>query len=298
MKKRLIKEFNKLYFKNGGTRAALNENYSVNDLNKFSLECVGYDKETLNILSDLLQIINGGIKKPYSLISMDILWNISEYNIKWKNNSKSFPEEVFELCRHLNLLTNNAYFVGGCVRDTLKDIKPKDFDFVCGVNYNTMKNYFLNNGYVVKEKGEQFLVLILSKNGYQFEIACFRKDGTYVDGRRPESVNIGNIYEDSERRDFTINAGYVNTTTFKLKDPTGKFVDDLNENILRFIGKPKDRIKDDALRVFRFYRFVSKGYKPDKKSLKACRENFNYAVSITAPERIRAEIEKMININV
>jgi poly(A) polymerase len=88
----------------------------------------------------------------------------------------------------------------------------------------------------------------------------------------------------------------VNTKTFDVKDPTGKFVNDINTKTLRFVGKPKDRIREDFLRIYRFYRFVSKGFKPEKKSLQACREHFNEGTKAVAPERIRAEIEKMIGL--
>lgn len=272
MKRRLIKEFNKLYFKNIPTaKVALTLYSTVSDFNRKSAECSQY-KPALNILSDLLQVEQGSIIKPYSETLSDIVWDLSEANVIFKRAYVNFPNSVKLLCGELNFLSNNACFVGGCVRDILCDKEPKDFDFVTDTPYDTLKRHFEKAGYTVQEKGEQFLVLILSKGNEQFEIANYRKDGTYTDGRRPDSVDIGTIMDDTMRRDLTVNAGYVNTKTLKVQDPGGYFIDDINNRTLRFIGKPKDRLQEDPIRAIRFYRFISKGFKPDKKSLQAVRE--------------------------
>lgn len=115
------------------------------------------------------------------------------------------------------------------------------------------------------------------------------------DGRKPSSVEIGNIYEDAVRRDFTINALYENPLTGEILDPTGKGLSDVKGRTLRFIGNPKDRIQEDYLRVFRFYRFLAtKNLNPDVKSLKACRQFFDEAYKNTTPERVRLEMERLI----
>ena len=127
------------------------------------------------------------------------------------------------------------------------------------------------------------------------EIANFRKDGVTLDGRRPVEVEIGTIEEDAVRRDFTINALYENPITGQILDPTGKGLSDIKSRTLRFVGKPKDRIREDYLRVFRFFRFLAcKNLQPDIKSIKACREMFNESYENTTPERVRLELERMI----
>ena len=187
----------------------------------------------------------------------------------------------------------NNYLVGGCVRDWLMNQEPKDFDIVTDVHMDTIEEVFSQNDWTVDAVGKQFLVMFVSKNGEQYEISNFRRDGSYSDGRRPDSVQIGDLESDSARRDFTVNSIYYNPVTGGFLDPNnGK--KDVEKRILKFIGKPKERIEEDCLRVFRFYRFLTKGFKPDKKSLKACREMFNVAYSNSTPERVRNEIEKMV----
>ena len=200
---------------------------------------------------------------------------------------------VLQIFLILNEVSKNNYLVGGCVRDELIGKTPHDYDIVTDVHMDISKPLFEENGWKVKECGEAFLVLNISKGGYQFEIANFRKDGVYLDGRRPEKVEVGTIDEDAQRRDFTINAIYQNPLTGEVKDPTGHGLQDINTRTLRFIGKPEERIAEDKLRVFRFYRFLKKGFYPERKSLKACRRLFNDAYVETTPERVRLELEKM-----
>lgn len=205
--------------------------------------------------------------------------------------------QIFSILQ--NEPNSDSYLVGGCVRDAIGGMKPKDFDIVTNIPIGDINRIFSDNGWKVDHTGEVFLVTNISKNGKQYEIANFRKDGAYKDGRHPTSVEIGNIFTDAKRRDFTINALYYQPHTAKLLDPLKELnchsgVSDLNNKILRFIGRPEDRIKEDYLRIFRFYRFLSKGFVPDKKSLKACREFFNEAYLQITPERVRMEIEKMI----
>lgn len=199
---------------------------------------------------------------------------------------------LLQLFMLLNSQSSNNYLVGGSVRDFLMDKEPKDFDIVTDVPMDTIEALFSQNGWDVDSVGKQFLVMFVSKNSEQFEIANFRKDVGFSDGRRPDKAIIGDLQSDSERRDFTVNAIYYNPFSGTFVDPqNGK--KDLEERKLKFIGKPKDRIKEDYLRIFRFYRFLTKGFEPDKKSLKACRELFNEAYSKTTPERVRMEIERM-----
>jgi uncharacterized protein YutE (UPF0331/DUF86 family) len=205
-----------------------------------------------------------------------------------------FPDEVYEI---MDIMSQyNTKMVGGSVRDILLNKSPKDFDFVTDASYNEVTEELTKHGYTIKETGKHFLVMIASKNGWDFEISNFRKDGTYSDGRHPEAVMIGDIYDDAFRRDFTVNALYLDVKTFNLQDPTGQGLDDFQERTLKFVGKPKERIKEDYLRCFRFYRFLDKGFEPDPVSLSAVREIFSEAIAKTSPERIRVEIERMVKL--
>ena len=203
--------------------------------------------------------------------------------------------------KHIFYLLSNVsdenYLVGGCVRDAFLGNEVKDYDIVTDIQYINIVRILKAEGWDVKECGEQFMVLHVSKDGEQYEIANFRKEGVYLDGRKPSMVEIGNIKDDAFRRDFTVNAIYENPRTGKILDPTGQGLSDIKNRTLRFIGKPKERIQEDYLRVFRFYRFLAtKGLKADSKSLKACREYFNEAYQNTTPERARSEIERMLKI--
>jgi poly(A) polymerase len=189
----------------------------------------------------------------------------------------------------------NNFFVGGCVRDDLLGRKPKDYDIVTDIPMDLLEAVFTGAGWRVTGAGKAFLVLNVSKGHQQFEIASFRKETNY-DGRRPQSVDIGTMQEDAHRRDFTVNALYKNPWTGEIIDPTGQGKRDLADRVLRFIGDPRDRIKEDRLRVFRFYRFLTKGFKPDKKSLQVCRTMFGESYKQTTPERVREELEKMTKI--
>lgn len=198
--------------------------------------------------------------------------------------------QVFVLLN--NEYPNSTYLVGGAVRDMLLDKMPHDYDIVTKVNMDTIEKIFSDNGWKVNTAGKQFLVMIVSKNGDQYEIANFRREFGFSDGRRPDHCKIGNMKTDSERRDFTINAIYYDPIRDVIRDMVGG-VKDLDNRLLKFIGKPKERILEDKLRIFRYYRLLTKGFKPDKKSLKACREMFNDAYKNTTPERVRLEMEKI-----
>lgn len=160
-------------------------------------------------------------------------------------------------------LTDEAYIVGGAVRDIIYLKDPKDFDFVVGkVGYTELTKAFTYAGWDVQENGAKFLVLMITKIinqvRYNFEITLFRKDGTYVDGRRPETVEIGTIKDDALRRDFSINSLYFNLKTLKLEDPTRKGLEDIRTRTLRFNGRAKDRLEEDFLRLYRAIRFIKK----------------------------------------
>lgn len=204
---------------------------------------------------------------------------------------------LLELTLTLETMTDQIYLVGGCVRDMLMGLAPKDVDIVTNVDLDLLIPILEDNGWKVNEAGKNFLVLIVSKNNVQFEIALFRQDGTYSDGRRPDFVQIGDINTDQARRDLTINSLYYNALTFEVLDPSGMGLDDLRNKVIRLNGVPSKRIEEDQLRIMRVYRFSNKfGFEIEPKTLKACRTHFNDMCENVSPERIKNEVEKMCNI--
>ena len=207
--------------------------------------------------------------------------------IEEKRKIKKFVKNNTNLQLLMELIPD-LYMVGGCIRDIINYIKPKDIDLCTSLSYDEVHEFVksLPN----KDVGKQFLVNIVEVNSEQFEISTFRKDKSNNGGIQ------GTIEEDTKRRDFTCNALYYDLHQNELLDPNGGF-DDCYSKTLKFIGLPKDRIIEDSCRVFRFFRFISeKGYKPDKKSLKACRENFEFATKNTNSQRILKELERIVKI--
>lgn len=205
-----------------------------------------------------------------------------------------YPAELLQLFLILQPYSSNIYLVGGCVRDLLLNKSPKDFDIVCDINLDIVSNQLIENGWKISEAGKQFLVMIATKNNQQYEIANFRNDSTYSDGRRPDSVSIGTIEEDCLRRDFTINSMYYNPMSCELVDVFNKGLPDIKNKVIRFNGNAESRVKEDYLRIMRAYRFSKTlGFTIESKSLKACRTHFNEMIKVVSAERIRLEIEKM-----
>lgn len=211
-------------------------------------------------------------------------------------NAMNLNNNLLQIFSILKAYSECNYLVGGCVRDHLLGIEPKDYDIVTDVHMDIIEKEFAENGWTVDAVGKQFLVMFISKNGEQFEIANYRKDVGFSDGRRPDQALIGNLSSDAARRDFTVNSIYYDPYDECYVDPN-RGIKDVENRILRFIGKPQDRIREDYLRIYRFYRFLSKGFTPDKRSLRACRQLFAEAHRQMTPERARIEIEKTVNVD-
>ncbi|HEY5895397.1 MAG TPA: CCA tRNA nucleotidyltransferase [Chthoniobacterales bacterium] len=145
-----------------------------------------------------------------------------------------------------------AYFAGGCVRDALRGIEPHDFDVATSARPEEVQQLFPHNVAV----GAHFGVIIVLESGFSFEVATFRSDDAYVDGRRPVSVRFTSPREDAERRDFTVNAMFFDPVAEELIDfVNGR--EDLSRKILRAVGEPAQRFAEDKLRLLRAVRFAT-----------------------------------------
>ena len=297
MRKLLLKEINRIAY-NSDKDELYVECLPVDSTIK--AQCL-YNKVTDENLKNLIKdfkLVNKGQEPKYSFIG-ERFQDINGLQTNMVRNflgslNSPITKEVIDILKNIS---SNSCMVGGSVRDIILDKTPKDFDFVVDISYDDLEKVFKENGFSIKEVGKQFLVLIVSKGEQTFEIANFRKDGTYKDGRRPESVEVGSIFDDAKRRDFTINALYFNLKSRKVLDPNLSGTMDIDNKVLRFISDPEDRIREDKLRVMRFYRFIKKtGFEADKNSLKAVRKNFEKMLKETSPERIKNEIENMIGL--
>lgn len=195
-------------------------------------------------------------------------------------------------------MTNRIFEVGGSIRDGLLGKPTKDRDFAVETDsYVSMRNIILNlGGKIFLETPEHFTI---RANVPQFGSADYvlcRKDGTYSDGRHPDSVTVGTILDDLARRDFTINAMARDMVTGELIDPfNGRR--DLDNRIIACVGLPEQRFDEDALRIFRAVRFsITKKLDIDKETenwVRRLGSQYNPKMESVSTERIREEVLKM-----
>jgi poly(A) polymerase len=146
-----------------------------------------------------------------------------------------------------------AYLAGGCVRDRILGVKAKDFDIATDARPEAVQRLFSNTVPV----GAKFGVVVVIVNGDPFEVATFRADAPYLDGRRPSAVHFGSLEADAVRRDFTIGGMFYDPATARVIDLVGG-QRDLRAGIIRAIGDPRQRFAEDRLRMLRAIRFAAR----------------------------------------
>lgn len=156
------------------------------------------------------------------------------------------------MARRLQAAGHVAYFAGGCVRDELLGREPHDYDIATDATPPEVLQLFPRAQYV----GAHFGVVVVHEGGEMFEIATFRTDGSYRDGRRPESVTFATPQEDAQRRDFTVNGMFLDPADGRVIDYVGGRAD-LQARVLRAIGDPVQRFREDRLRLMRAVRFAA-----------------------------------------
>jgi len=182
-----------------------------------------------------------------------------------------------------------AYFAGGCVRDALLGFRPKDIDVATDALPDDVQRLFSRTVPV----GAKFGVIRILENGWEFEVATFRSDGAYLDGRRPETVTFSSAEEDARRRDFTINGMFYDP----LADAVVDYVEgrqDLERRVIRAIGDPQLRFGEDRLRMLRAVRFAAAlDFEIDAETWNALRNDAK-EIQVVSPERIRDELMKIL----
>jgi len=184
---------------------------------------------------------------------------------------------------------HEAYLVGGCVRDLLLGRKPKDYDIATGARPEEVIAAFPRTIPV----GAQFGVVIVRKGGRNFEVATFRKDAGYSDGRHPDRVAFATARADARRRDFTINGMFYDPVAGEVMDFVGG-QRDLAAGVIRAIGNPDRRFDEDKLRMLRAVRFAARlGYEIEKKTAAAIKSRAVEIKEVSA-ERIGAEVAMLL----
>lgn len=186
---------------------------------------------------------------------------------------------------------HQAVIAGGAVRDVINqrtDIENVDIDVATSALPDEVESLFPQTVAV----GKAFGVIRVIMDSQSIEVATFRQDGPYLDGRRPETVNFSGLKEDAKRRDFTVNALFYDPVSEVLFDHVGG-LQDLKNKILKAVGDPKLRFQEDELRRLRLIRFVSQlGFDIDPTTMKSMKENI-HGVRKVSLERITNEIFKM-----
>lgn len=182
-----------------------------------------------------------------------------------------------------------VYFAGGCVRDALIGRDAHDYDLVTDATPDEVQKLFPRADAV----GAHFGVILVKEEGMHFEIATFRTDGSYNDGRRPSNVEFSSPEEDVNRRDFTINGLFQDPASGEVID----FIDgqaDLKNELVKAIGDPEKRFQEDALRLMRAIRFATVlGFDIESTTWDAICKNSQLLEKI-AIERIQIEFNKII----
>jgi poly(A) polymerase len=180
-------------------------------------------------------------------------------------------------------------FAGGCVRDALRDVPPKDIDIATRATPEDVQRLFSRTVPV----GAQFGVVRILESGFEFEVATFRADGIYLDGRRPTAVKYSTPEQDAQRRDFTVNGMFYDPLTGAVVDYVGGRAD-IERKLIRAIGNPDARFAEDRLRLLRAIRFSALlQFDIEEQTWEATRRSAN-KVTVVSPERIRDELMKIL----
>ena len=209
---------------------------------------------------------------------------------KWQAyvKSNSMLRAAIKVLEKITAKGYEAYITGGSVRDIILGIDPHDIDIASNMPIEELQKLYKT--YDIG-KSKDFGIVVVREEGHSFEVAQFREDGEYLDGRRPESVKVAVSFEaDAKRRDFTINAMAV--------DKDGNIIDyfdghkDIKNKVLRTVGNPRDRFGEDYLRMMRAARFASRfDLEIDPETDKAIKDLAPNILKLSV-ERVKDEIWK------
>lgn len=204
------------------------------------------------------------------------------------SSAHALKRKATEVARRLQEAGFEAFWVGGCVRDFLLGREPDDYDIVTSALPDQIEKLFRRTIAV----GRKFGVLVVVQGRHQFQVATFRAEANYQDGRHPERVSFGDAVADARRRDFTINGLFYDPIRKKLHDWVGGEWD-LRAGLIRTIGSPSERFAEDHLRLLRAVRLaVQLGFRLESETFRAVKASAAKIRDISA-ERIRDELIKV-----
>ena len=191
--------------------------------------------------------------------------------------------DAVAIVRALRAAGHEVYLAGGCVRDMVLALAPKDYDVATSADPATVQALFP----ATRPVGAAFGVVLVMRRGVAFEVATFRADGAYHDGRRPSTVDFGATARgDVERRDFTLNALLYDPESGAVLDHVGGRAD-IAARVIRAVGEPERRFAEDRLRMLRAVRFACRfGFEIQPDTLPAVRAHADAVHGVSA-ERIR-----------
>ena len=193
-----------------------------------------------------------------------------------------------DIVERLHRAGHQAFWVGGCVRDFLLGREPQDYDIATSARPEQVEQLFKR----VMAVGKKFGVLVVPEGGHQFQVATFRAEADYQDGRHPDRVTFANAEADAQRRDFTVNGLFYDPVAEKIHDWVGG-EKDLRAKIIRTIGVPEERFAEDHLRLLRAVRFAAQlNFEIEPQTLAAIQRLASRIERISA-ERIRDELIKL-----
>lgn len=206
-------------------------------------------------------------------------------------NPQDIPHSALAIIRTLQANGFQAVFAGGCVRDALRGEKPHDWDIATSAHPAQVEALFSKTIPVGKNFG---IIVVLGEDGVGYEVATFRGEGKYTDGRHPDSIRFVDMEEDVKRRDFTVNALLYDPVAAKLFDFVGGEAD-MRAKVLRAVGDASSRFEEDKLRTLRAVRFAARlGFTIESQTMAAIREVAYKVPLCVSPERIAAESEKIL----
>jgi len=211
-------------------------------------------------------------------------------NVRFQQSDEAMVRAACGVAQALARAGHKALFAGGCVRDALLGRAVKDVDIATSATPDQVEALFQGHTVAV---GKAFGVVLVLRDGFQFDVATFRTDSAYADGRHPDHVTFATPEGDAQRRDFTVNGLFCEPSGGEVIDYVGG-LPDLEARVIRAIGDPETRFREDHLRMLRAVRFASVlGFEIDPATRAEVTAHAAWIKTVSA-ERVAAEVTRLI----